>query len=215
MGGGIVALVGSHVIDLIFHLTGQRANKVHAVIRTFQQTTKHINGIRHITSPDFCTFQMEMSGGILVTATLSSHLQNQLTQEIMVCGANGHLLVRGGNLHGSKGGQEEVLYLDVENNHDSYSIATDFIPKPFLKGLRKMIGALREAFQSVEDKRGWMKEPVSLAATFEDGLYVQAVIDALRRSSKNREWVKVNVLTEEPDPNPMLSAAVRATAISI
>ncbi|XP_026299075.1 glucose-fructose oxidoreductase domain-containing protein 2 isoform X3 [Apis mellifera] len=152
MGGGILALVGSHVIDLIFHLIGQRASRVHAVVRTFTQTTKHINGIRHVTSPDFCSFQMELSGGTLVTATLSNHLQGQLSQEILICGG---------------------------------------------------------------DKKGWIKEPVFSASSFEDGLYVQAVIDALRQSNKRREWIKVNILTEEPDPNPLLSAAVRATAISI
>ena len=57
MGGGILALVGSHVIDLIFHLIGQRASRVHAVVRTFTQTTQHINGIRRVTSPDFCSFK--------------------------------------------------------------------------------------------------------------------------------------------------------------
>lgn len=215
MGGGILALVGSHVIDLIFHLIGQRASRVHAVVRTFTQTTKHINGIRHVTSPDFCSFQMELSGGTLVTATLSNHLQGQLSQEVLICGGGNHLLARGGDLHGCRNGQEEILYHDTDDLQDiSFPIA-DSIPRPYIKGLRKMITALREAFQSVEDKKGWIKEPVFSASSFEDGLYVQAVIDALRQSNKRREWVKVNILTEEPDPNPLLSAAVRATAISI
>ena len=215
MGGGILALVGSHVIDLIFHLTGQKASRVHAVVRTFTRTTDTINGIRHVTSPDFCCFQMELTGGSLVTATLSNHLEGQLTQEVLVCGPTGHLIVRGGDLHGCRKGDEEVLYLDVGNLQDSSTSVADAIPRPYIKGLKKMIGALREAFQPVEDKRGWIKEPVSLAATFEDGLYIQAVIDALRQSNKKREWAKVFMLAEEPDPNPLLSAAVRATAISI
>ncbi|KAK0182515.1 hypothetical protein PV327_000651 [Microctonus hyperodae] len=215
MGGGILALVGSHVIDLIFHLLNQKVSRVHAVVRTFTQTTKHINGIRRVTSPDFCCFQMELTGDTLVTATLSNHLQGQLTQEVLVCGVNGHLVVRGGDLHGCRNGQEEVLYRDMENFPELYPGVLDSIPRPYVKGLKKMIGALREAFMPVEDKRGWIKEPVSQAATFEDGLYIQAVIDALRQSNKRREWIKVTILTEEPDPNPLLSAAVRATAISI
>lgn len=222
MGGGILALVGSHVIDLIFHLVGQRAIRVHAVVRTFTRTTKHINGIRHVSSPDFCTFQMELSGGSLVTATLSNHLPGQLTQEVLICGGGDHLVVRGGNLYGYREGveacgKEELLYLDEDGlqEESASSVSVDSIPLPYVKGLRKLIGALREAFQPVEDKKGWIKEPVSSAATFEDGLYVQAVIDALRQSNKRREWIKVEILTEEPDPNPLLSAAVRATAISI
>ncbi|XP_015110603.1 glucose-fructose oxidoreductase domain-containing protein 2 [Diachasma alloeum] len=215
MGGGILALVGSHVIDLIFHLINQKASRVHAVVKTFTQTTKNINGIRRVTSPDFCCFQMELTGGALVTATLSNHLQGQLTQEVLICGTSGHLVVRGGDLHGCRNGQEEVLYRDMENLQENFPAVKDSIPRPYVKGLKKMIGALREAFQPVEDKRGWIKEPVSQAATFEDGLYIQAVIDALRQSNKRREWTKVIILTEEPDPNPLLSAAVRATAISI
>lgn len=215
MGGGILALVGSHVIDLIFHLLGQRALKVHAVVRTFTQTTKHINGIRRVTSPDFCTFQMELSRGTLLTATLSNHLQGQMSQEVLVCGGGNHLLVRGADLYGYRNGQEEVLYQDSDDLEEITFPISDSIPRPYIKGLRNMISALREAFQSVEDKRGWVKEPVFSASTFEDGLYVQAVIDALRHSNKCREWTKVNVLTEEPDPNPLLSAAVRATAISM
>lgn len=215
MGGGILALVGSHVIDLVFHLINQKALRVHAVVKTFTQTTKNINGIRRVTSPDFCTFQMELTNGTFVTATLSNHLRGKLTQEVIVCGTNGHLVVRGGDLHGCKNNQEEVLYRDMENINESYNGISDSIPRPYVKGLKKMIGALREAFQPVEDKRGWIKEPVSRAATFDDGLYIQAVIDALKQSNKRREWTKVTILTEEPDPNPILSAAVRATAISI
>lgn len=215
MGGGILALVGSHVIDLLFHLLNQKASRVHAVVRTFTQTTNNINGIRRVTSPDFCCFQIELTGGTLVTATLSNHLQGQLTQEVLICGVNGHLLVRGGDLYGCRNEQEEILYRDIECLKNSYPNVSDSIPRPYIKGLKKMIEALREAFQPVEDKRGWIKEPVSQAATFEDGLYIQAVIDALRQSNKRREWTKVTILTEEPDPNPLLSAAVRATAISI
>ncbi|XP_046396730.1 glucose-fructose oxidoreductase domain-containing protein 2 isoform X1 [Ischnura elegans] len=231
MGGGILTLVGSHVIDLAAHLTGQRAVRVHAVLRTFSPATDRVQGIRRISASDFAAFQMELDGGALVTANLcsSSHLPGSFSQEVIVSGEKGQLTVRGGDLHGrrrvpdSEGGKcnphvkEEVLYCDVEdlNQEGQAPTGAPLLPRPYLKGLFKMVGALREAFQSVEDRKGWVKEPVALAATFEDGQYVQAVIDALRRSSRNREWVKVNIVTEEPDPNPLLSAAVRRSAISM
>ena len=41
-----------------------------------------------------------------------------------------------------------------------------------------------------------------------------AVIEAVKRSSKLREWTEVVTLTEEPDPNPVLSAAVRRSTIA-
>lgn len=62
MGGGVLTLIGSHVIDLISFLIDQRAVRVHGIVKTYNSSVKHVNGIHHITSPDFCSFQMEMSG---------------------------------------------------------------------------------------------------------------------------------------------------------
>ncbi|CAH1399191.1 unnamed protein product [Nezara viridula] len=221
MGGGVLTLVGSHVIDLVSFLTTQRAVQVHGLVRTFTKNTEHIQGIRNITSSDFCAFQMQMSKGTIVTVTLNTHIPGTFSQEVLVCGKLGYLIVRGGDLYGFKEGsqKEDVIYLDVEDLQRSVTmmntVAANTIPRPYMKGLFKMMGALREAFLPVEDKRGWVKEPVALAATFEDGLYVQAVINALRKSNINKEWVKVSIITEEPDPNPILSAAVRRSGISI
>ncbi|CAH1180428.1 unnamed protein product [Phaedon cochleariae] len=215
MGGGTLNLIGSHVVDLITFLTGQKAVKVHGVVRTFTKNTDNINGIRNISAPDFCTFQMELENGILVTATLNSHtVGSTFNQDVMVCSSTGHLVVRGGDLFGRKNkGTEEVIYLDVEDLQ--IPVANTVLPKTFVKGLCKMVAALREAFLPNNEKEGWIKEPVKSAATFEDGLYVQAVLSAIRQSSQNRQWVKVKVLTEQPDKNELLSAVVRRTAITI
>lgn len=210
VGGGTVTLVGSHVIDLITYLTNKKAVRVHAVVRTFTKTTPHINGIRHITAPDFCTFQMELEDGSLVTANLNNHVNGSFTQEVLVCGNKGHLLAKGSDLFGFKG-KDEALYIDSDNIQLPH---VSVLPVPYLKGLYKMIGALREAFLPVEDKTGWVKGPVAAASTFEDGLYVQAVIDALKKSSLNKEWVKVIQISEECDPNPKITAAVRSSAIA-
>ena len=76
------------------------------------------------------------------------------------------------------------------------------------------MSSLRDAFSRVEDRSGWVKDAVASAATFEDGQYVMAVIEAVKRSSRLREWTQVEVWTEEPDPNPVLSAAVRKSTIA-
>lgn len=215
MGGGTLNLVGSHVIDLITYLTGQRATKVHGVVRTFTKNTENINGIRRISAPDYATFQMELANGILVTATLNSHtVGSTFQQEIMICSSTGHLVVRGGDLFGRRNkGSEEVIYLDVEDMQ--CAVPNSILPKPFVKGLCKMVSALREAFMPVNEKAGWIKEPVQAAANFEDGLYVQAVLSAIRQSSKNRQWVKVNIISEQNDKNEFFSAVVRRTNISL
>lgn len=85
-----------------------------------------------------------------------------------------------------------------------------------IKGLLKLLGSLRETF-NISNGKEWKKESMVglLGSNFEDGLYIQAVIEAIRKSSKENRWVKVNIITEEPDPNPVLTAAVRTSAISM
>ncbi|XP_067122573.1 glucose-fructose oxidoreductase domain-containing protein 1 [Centruroides vittatus] len=220
MGGGLLTNIGSHIIDVITYITDRKAVRVHGMMRTFTKTTERIRGIRQITSDDFCTFQMELEGGSCATVTLNQHLPGQFSQEVLICGTKGHVTVRGGDLYGQRNDstKEEVLYLDIEDlkqasltmskssSASSLSSTNDVLqchlnltfPRLYMKGLVKMVGALKEAFASVEYRHCWVKEPVATAATFEDGQYIQAVIDAVRQSSRNREWIKVEIMTEEP-----------------
>lgn len=91
------------MVDLVTFLTNQKAVRVHGLVRTFMKTTDSINGIRNISAPDFCTFQIELTNNILVTATINSHIAaSSFNQEVLVCSSTGHLLVRGGDLFGRK-----------------------------------------------------------------------------------------------------------------
>lgn len=223
MGGGVLNLIGGHVIDLITFLTEKRAIKVHGVVRTYTKTTNHVNGIRQVTAPDFCTFQMELDSGIIVTVNIHSHATiTTFSQEVIVCGKDGHLIVKGGDLLGHRirspsiEVKEEMLYLDVQDLQFSNSETS--IPRPYVKGLCKMVAALREAFNPNQDHPetgGWIKEAVKIAANFEDGLYVQAVLDAIRRSSDEKSWIKINILTESPNNQAKFMNAARISAVAM
>ena len=219
MGGGVLNVYGGIVIDLVTFLTGQTANRVNGMLKTFVKQTEKISGIRHITSDDFCTFQMELDKGACATVTLNNQVAGVYSQEILVCGSKGRLVVRGSDLYGQKNDstKEETLHTEVPNILDekvSELIRAD-IPISHLKGLLKLIDSVKDAFKCVEEKHTWAKQPVTLAASFEKGQYVQAVVDAVRASSKTREWTLVKMLTEEPDPNPFLSAALRRSTFSL
>ncbi|XP_055547035.1 glucose-fructose oxidoreductase domain-containing protein 1 [Wyeomyia smithii] len=220
MGGGALNLVGSHVIDLVKFLTERKAVKVHGAVRTYVKHIGQINGIRQITAPDFCTFQMELENGTLVTVNINCHISNNaFQQEVAVYGGEGHLTVRGGDLVGHRAGgepvtiKEEMLYVDVQDLQFATSETT--LPRPYVKGLCKMVGALRDAFHPTKEATGWIKEPVQAAATFEDGLYVQAVLDAIRKSSEERCWAKVQICTESPTNQKFLSAARMTSASAL
>ena len=222
MGGGVLNMHGSILVDLITFLTGQRATKVHGMLKTYTKQTEKIRGIRQITSDDFCSVQMELDEGACATVLVNNHVPGQYVHEVLVCGTKGRLVVRGADLYGQKNDQnkEDIIHRDVpnildhENSGVSESIRAD-IPIPHMKGLIKLIDSVKDAFKSVEDKHGWVKDPVGLGATFEEGQYVQTVVDAIRKSSKAQEWVKVKIMTEEPDPNPFLSDAMRRSTFSL
>jgi len=207
MGGGVLSLLGSHIIDLLSYLTGQKATRCHASLRTFTRTTDNIRGIRQITADDLAVLQLQMAGGAFATVTINSQLSG-FSQEVIVCGTNGHLSACGGDLKGRKNGttKDEVLHIEVEdlNNGSNTANHPPLLPRIYLKGLVRMMSHMKEAFTSGsfgleqgDCGQQWGPDPCSVAATFDQGLYVQAVVEALRRSSASRQWTKVVVLTEQ------------------
>ncbi|XP_055315675.1 glucose-fructose oxidoreductase domain-containing protein 2 [Sitodiplosis mosellana] len=214
MGGGVLNLIGSHIIDLVSFLIGRRATKVHGVVKTYNKMTKNVCGIRQVTAPDFCNFQMELDGGeVIVTVSILTNISSTtFLQEVLVCGRDGHLIVRNTDLFGQRNstGKEETLFVDKDNVQTATSV-NNVMPYPYINGMCKMIGALRESF--IQEQSSWVKEPVQSAATFEHGLYVQAVLDAIRQSSENKTWLKVNVMSESPTNHAKIMTAARMSAV--
>ncbi|XP_069511286.1 glucose-fructose oxidoreductase domain-containing protein 2 [Ambystoma mexicanum] len=213
MGGGGLHTMGTYLIDLLTHITGRRAEKVHGLLKTFVRQNSSISGIRHVTSDDFCFFQMLMGGGICSTVTLNFNMPGAFVHEVMIVGSEGRLVARGMDLYGQKNTavQEELLLTD------SLSISTSGIlekglkdiPLLYLKGLEYMVQALRQSFEEQDDRRTWDDKPVTMAASFEDGLYMQSVVDAIKKSSRSGEWEAVEVMTKEPDANQNLCEALQ------
>lgn len=215
MGGGVLNLVGSHIIDLVSFLIGKHATKVHGVVKTYNKITKNVTGIRQVTAPDYCNFQMELDGGdVLVTVSILANFTNlRFSQEITVFGRDGHLIVRNNDLFGHRKNtdKQEPLFIDKDNIIRAPNIAHNIMPYPYINGMRKMIDALHESF--ILEQRSWVKEPVQTAATFEDGLYVQAVLDSVRQSSESKSWIKVNIMSESPTNHAKIMTAARMSAV--
>lgn len=211
MGGGGLHIVGSAIIDLLSYLTGTRAHRVHGLLRTFVQQNNLIRGIRRVTSDDFCFFQMLMGGtgssGVCCTVTLNFNLPGSFVHEVMIVGSAGRLVARGTELYGQRNGsdREELLLADG----GGVGPEAKEMPRPHLQGLSSMVKALRQSFQAHEERRSWSPGPVASAPTFEDGLYVQTVVEAVKQSSSSGEWVCVEIMSQEPDPNHNLCEALQ------
>lgn len=162
-------------------------------MRTLIPTTDNIGGIRQVSSDDLAVLQLQLAGGTLVTVFINSDMAG-FSQDIVVCGTDGYLVAQGGDLKGRKIRElrDEVLYLDVEdfNSSESFSSA---LPRIHMKGLMRMVSFLRDRFSGVEPQTDSVYEP----ALFDQGLYIQSVIEAMRKSSETRQWVKVVTSQEE------------------
>ncbi|XP_066569652.1 glucose-fructose oxidoreductase domain-containing protein 2 [Amia ocellicauda] len=213
MGGGGLHTMGTYIVDLLSHLTSRRAEKVHGLLKTFVRQNGAIRGIRQVTSDDFCFFQMLMEGGVCSTVTLNFNMPGTFVHEVMVVGSAGRLVARGTDLYGQRNTayQEELLLSDTSVLCSVGGLEKGLrdIPLLYLKGMMCMVQALRQSFQGQEDRRTWELKPLAMAASFEDGLYMQSVVDAIKRSSRSGEWELVEIMTEEPDANQNLCEALQ------
>lgn len=221
MGGGGLHSVGTYIIDLLTFLTGQKAVKVHGLLKTFVKQTDHIKGIRQITSDDFCTFQMVLEGGVCCTVTLNFNVPGEFKQDVTVVGSAGRLLAVGTDLYGQRNSapEQELLVQDATPVSNSLLPEKAFsdIPSPYLRGTIKMMQAVRQAFQDQDDRRTWDGRPLTMAATFDDCLYALCVVDTIKRSSQTGEWQNIAVMTEEPELSPayLISEAMRRSRMSL
>ncbi|KAK2113019.1 Glucose-fructose oxidoreductase domain-containing protein 1 [Saguinus oedipus] len=221
MGGGGLHSVGTYIIDLLTFLTGQKAVKVHGLLKTFVKQTDHIKGIRQITSDDFCTFQMVLEGGVCCTVTLNFNVPGEFKQDVTVVGSAGRLLAVGTDLYGQRNSapEQELLVQDATPVSNSLLPEKAFsdIPSPYLRGTIKMMQAVRQAFQDQDDRRTWDGRPLTMAATFDDCLYALCVVDTIKRSSQTGEWQNIAIMTEEPELSPayLISEAMRRSRMSL
>ena len=104
--------------------------------------------------------------------------------------------------------ESDPSVMSQNNNHLS-SPDGNFAPEMFPKGVSLLFRYLSNRIKTTSDIK--VEEAVSSddsnqnthnlcsIASFEDGLYVQAVMEAIRQSSKEKSWTKVNVVDNFKD----------------
>ena len=180
-GGGIWGAVGSHFVDTLRYL-GFEIEAVHALLTAIIAERPHGNKTRNVTSDDFASIQFRLRGGGVAAMTLCAVAAGpdeasvitihgelgamRLTgEELMMCKPReAFARVAGGPLHNLPG----------NSPGGAFGSGTLLLGK----ALRAAVNGDRSA--------------LGPAATFEDGLAQQRVLDAARRSSENDgRWVDV------------------------
>jgi predicted dehydrogenase len=214
VGGGALSIVGSHIIDLMSFTTRLRAQRVHGSLKTFRPQTAAIHGFRRVSSDDFCSFQAELDNQAFATVTINTHAQDHYDFEFSVTGTKGRLTLRGLDLYGTSNGSGETLLhkqekLDFPSDNSTLKCSSDF-HQPYLVGCHEMFCALKADLEHSNHMQAPRRESLHdllVSASFEDGLYVRTVLDAVARSSGCGQWIDVAKVTLTETNNPFWTSS--------
>ena len=193
-GGGVLNTFGSQIVDLLHFLTdGKKAARVHGVTKTFTSKTDDISGIRSVTADDFAVFQMELEGGSCFAHVTINSQAAEFRQEISVCGSHGRLTARNERLfHARKGSLEEEEII-VKGERIEIKSGNPMNSGPYLEGTLNLFRHLASKFRDKTESTTMM----SGLTAFNDAQYIQAVTEAVGKSSLERSWIKVTEKCQE------------------
>lgn len=177
-GGGALGAAGAHQIDLLRYLLADEVVAAQGQLRTVVAARPVAGGgAGEVTADDVATFRLRLcrGGEAAVTATMAA--PRDTGQQFTLVGDAGTLRLAGGRLHYARPG---AGWRDVTPPH---TLAERLTCYPDYAEATSYLGqALRAAL---------MGDPAALApaATFADGLRIQQVLDAVRRSNASGGWV--------------------------
>src|SRR5262245_7524835 len=182
-GGGILGAIASHVVDAIRYTFGEVARGRGDVRVMFPERPDETGAMKKVTADDYATFWLELEGGGLVSGLLTSVARTRTPGWTMAAhGTEGSLLLLpDGKLLGRRAAEKE--FADLSAPSPPFDAAAMRMPdtiwsRSFILYAAEIAKALAAGSTTVTD-----------AATFEDGLRSQEVLDALRESARREKWM--------------------------
>ena len=180
-GGGIWGAIGSHFVDALRYF-GAEFESARATLHTLIGERPGPNGPRQVTSDDFASAEFRLRGGGIVVMTLSAVATGPDEASSMT-------------IHGERGAMRfsgEEVSISVGNAPFAVLAGGPLEDRPgnspggaFGTGTLELGRAVRAALD--EGRR----EALAPAATFDDGLMQQRILDAARQSSRTGGWVPI------------------------
>jgi predicted dehydrogenase len=181
-GGGIWGAVGSHFIDSLRFL-GMEIEAAQASLQTIIAERPFENGTRKVTSDDVAAVNLRLAGGAIAAMTISA----------VASGPDEPATI---TIHGEEGAFRligEELLTAMRGEPFTLAAGDDLAPRrgnstggAFGSGTFLLGQALRKALDDGDSNA------LAGAATFNDGLAQQRVLDAARESSaREGGWVRV------------------------
>jgi predicted dehydrogenase len=174
-GGGIWGAVGSHFVDA-FRFLGMEIEAVQATLKTIIDERPLESGSRRVTSDDFATVNLCLTAGAVAAMTFSAVASGpDEPTTLTIHGEEGAMRLVGEELLIAMRGEPfTAATTGKRSDRKGNSAGGAFGTGTYLLGR-----ALKNALD--DGDRGALAD----AATFEDGLMQQRVLDAARKSSAN------------------------------
>ncbi|MCU1349945.1 MAG: oxidoreductase domain protein [Acidobacteria bacterium] len=181
-GGGIWGAVGSHYADALRYLIAE-VDSVQATLHTFIAERPFDGRTRAVTSDDFAAVNARLANGALAAMTFSAVSGGPDEPSTMtIHGEHGALRLAGEELLRASRGEPFARVA----GHDTAKRPGNSSGGAFGTGTLLLGRALRAALDDGD------RSTLAPAATFEDGLAQQRILDAARRSSGGvGGWEKV------------------------
>ena len=192
VGGGVLNLIGSHIIEVLCYLERQPCpiRRVHCCLKTLHSKTKNMSSFRTIESDDFCSLELDTASGVHTSIMMNSNCGHMYSFVFNVCGSRGRATVRGTDLYLQQEGEKEDKLVHKDSQSSLMECSEQWRHTKVL-GCTGMIQALRHHFltnlHSQEESRNGKSE----LASFEDGHHIRMVLDCARLSSKLGRWVSI------------------------
>ncbi|GAB4431495.1 MAG: Gfo/Idh/MocA family oxidoreductase [Chloroflexi bacterium OHK40] len=181
-GGGALGASGSHQIDLLRWWLGE-FEEVSGQLETYvrQRPDPATGTLRPVDSDDHFSFSARLTGGIGAHVFVSYVARHGGSSQVEVHGDAGSLVLdHNDRLWGRRVGMDTAEELTLPDPLEGApGLSQSVWARSFAHLAAELVVAIREGRQP---QRG---------ANFEDGLWCQAVLDAVRRSSEERRWVEV------------------------
>lgn len=200
--------IGSHWMDLLQHLTGQKITALCADLATFHKTRKRPQGPietfagKTLQPSDYVPVPIETEDFAAVLFHLGSRARGAYTVSQMSAGRKNMFMI---DIYGTKCGvswnqeRPDELWIGQRNNPNQLLIKDPSLLLPKAAGYADLPGGHSEGYDDthkqvfkrfyarVADKNAPVDYP-----TFEDGLWGMVVLEKVLESSRKNGWVQVS-----------------------
>jgi predicted dehydrogenase len=175
-GGGVLGALGSHAIDYCRLIAGEVSDVGAALTTRVKRQPRAEGGTGDVDADDNASVRLAHAGGAISSIEICATAAAGVST-IVVSGSKGILRIDGDQLFGIRGSQGAVPVTAPARTRKKFPPGSHRLLPAFYTFVGEAVAAVRG-------------EP-STAPTFADGLRVQRVLDAARRSARSNKTVHI------------------------